>query len=167
MPGLVGFVGDQPPETTKLLLDTMAQKLMHEPWHKVQLHHGEGFGIGRVSLGLSNPEPQPIWSEDKQLCLVMEGEIFGYEDLKQGLIAKGHNFKQDNDADFVLHLYQDVGDKFPSYLNGAFVIAICDLREHKLILANDRFGLRPLYYAQHKMNLIFSSGLRALCPIHL
>lgn len=162
MPGLVGFVGEPADSKSEALLANMAQALKHEDWYRVELYQEEGLGLGRVSLGLSNPEPQPIWNEDETLCLVMEGEIYDYEDLKQRLIANGHRFQVNNDAEFVLHLFEELGEEFASYLNGAFVAAIWDRQAKELILVNDRFGLRPLYYAQHNGGLIFASGMRAL-----
>jgi asparagine synthase (glutamine-hydrolysing) len=162
MPGLVGCAGDHNKDEAKTLLTNMALALQEEDWYQLDLHHGEGCGLGRVTLGISNPEPQPIWNEDETLAIVMEGEVFDYRNLKQHLITRGHRFQVDNDAEFVLHLYEEFGEGMPTKLNGAFVLAIWDRRAGKLLLANDRLGLCPLYYAQRNGRLMFASGVRAL-----
>jgi asparagine synthase (glutamine-hydrolysing) len=162
MPGLVGFV-DKPgagkPET---LLADMARAIKYEDWYQVDLYQGQDFGLGRVSLGFLNPEPQPIWNENGTLCLVMEGEVYDYQDLKQQLVAQGHRFRIDNDAEFVLHLYEEFGEEFASQLNGAFVVAIWDTRAHKLEVVNDRFGLQALFYRQAGERLLFAGHTAAL-----
>jgi asparagine synthase (glutamine-hydrolysing) len=162
MPGLVGVVGDMPPETRDSLLRDMAQALKHEDWYQVHLYADEGVGLGRVSLGILNPEPQPVWNEDETLCIVMEGEVYGYDDEKQRLIERGHRFSVGNDAEYVLHLYEEYGEDFALKLNGAFVATIWKPQARKLLIVNDRLGLRPLYHAQCNACLTFASGVRAL-----
>jgi asparagine synthase (glutamine-hydrolysing) len=162
MPGLVGFAGDYSEDEARMLLKDMASALKGEDWYQLDLHHGQGFGLGRVSLGISNPEPQPIWNEDGTLAVVMEGEIFDYQNLKQHLVNRGHRFQVNNDAEFVLHLYEEFGEGFAIKLNGAFAVAIWDKAANRLLLANDRLGLHPLYYAQRNGSLMFASGVRAL-----
>jgi asparagine synthase (glutamine-hydrolysing) len=162
MPGLVGVVGDMPAEMRDKLLRDMAQALKHEDWYQVHLYVNEEVGLGQVSLGLLNPEPQPVWNEDHTLCVVMEGEVYDYEDEKQRLIERGHRFQVNNDPEFVLHLYEEYGQDFALKLNGAFVAAIWEPRARRLLVVNDRLGLRPLYYAQRNEALIFAAGVRAL-----
>jgi asparagine synthase (glutamine-hydrolysing) len=162
MPGLVGVVGDMPPEARDKLLKDMAQALKHEDWYQVQLYTDEEAGLGRVSVGILNPEPQPIWNEDHTLCIVMEGEVYNYEDEKLRLIERGHRFQVDNDPEYVLHLYEEYGKDFALKLNGAYVAAIWDSRERELLVVNDRLGLRPVYYAQLEDVLLFASGVRSL-----
>ncbi|MEJ2556290.1 MAG: asparagine synthase-related protein [Anaerolineae bacterium] len=156
MSGLVGFVGEPGAGEPRTLVADMARAIRHEDWYQVDLYQGEDFGLGRVSLGFLNPEPQPIWNEDETLCLVMDGEVYDYQDLKQMLMARGHRFRIDNDAEFVLHLYEEFGEEFASQLNGAFVVAIWDTRSHKLRVVNDRFGLQALFYRQAGDRLLFA-----------
>lgn len=162
MPGLVGFVGKFHNGRAETLLADMARALEPEHRFQVDLYTGEDWGLGRVSLGILNPEPQPIWNEDETLCLVMEGEVYDYQDLKQSLIDRGHRFRVDNDAEFVLHLFEEVGENFASCLNGAFVAAIWNQQAKELVLVNDRLGLQPVYYAYYKGRFTFGSGVRAL-----
>jgi len=163
MPGLIGFYGDFGKNQPQEFLKKMARALEHEDLYQVELYHEQMIGLGRVSLGILNPEPQPIWSEDKNLALIMEGELFDYQELKQDLTERGHHFQMENsDAEFVLHLYEEFGEDCITKLNGAFVLAIWDRQAQKLLLANDRIGQYPLYYAQNAGGLLFASGLRAL-----
>ena len=99
MPGLVGLVGRMSPEARDKLLQNMAQSLKDESWYQVHLYIDDEAGSGRVSLGILNPEPQPIWNEDHSLCIVMEGEVYGYEHEKQQLVERGHHFQIGNDAE--------------------------------------------------------------------
>jgi len=162
MPGLVGFAGKFDPSHAQYLIQAMANAMKDHNWYQVDLYYGEELGLGRASLGLSNPEPQPIWNEDKTLCIIMEGELYDYQALKQELITRGHCFHIDNDAEFMLHLFEEYGKDFAIHLNGAFVAAIWNQREKEMVLVNDRLGLRPLYYVLYKGRFTFASGVRAL-----
>ena len=163
MPGIIGFAahGDHGRES-RPFLEKIAKALEPEDRFQVDLFADEGIGLGRVSLGLINPEPQPIWNEDKSICLVMEGEIYNYQEQQTDLERRGHQFLVNNDAEFILHLYEEVGCDFAHHLNGVFAVAIWDSRKQQLILANDRLGLQPLFYAHVNGNLTFGAGVRAI-----
>ncbi len=162
MPGLIGFVKQLPHDKAQKLLTEMASALEPENRFKVDLFHGEGYALGRVSLCIANPEPQPVWNINKTKCVFIEGEIFNNLDLKQTLIERGYPAVNDNNAELILHLHEEFGDNFAVQLNGAFVIAIWDELNNKLLVVNDRFGLHPFYYAQVNGGLVFGSGVRAL-----
>jgi len=162
MPGLFGFVKAMAAEENNVLLRNMSLALQDQDWYKVDLFSGDGYGLGRTSLGYTNREPQPIWNEDKTLCIVMEGELYDYQAMKQDLIIKGHHFKVNNDAEFILHMFEEYGKDFAIRLNGAFVAAIWNRKVKELLLINDRLGLRPLYFASCIGRFTFASGVRAL-----
>lgn len=162
MPGLIGFAGKFDPDHAQQLIQEMAKAMKDQDWYQSDLYVGDGYGLGRVSTGLLNPESQPIWNEDKTMCIVMEGELYDYQNLKQELIMKGHRFEIDNDAEFILHLFEEYGRDFVINFNGVFVAAIWNQREKELVLLNDRLGLRPLYYASYNGRFTFASGVRAL-----
>ncbi|MDY7080687.1 MAG: asparagine synthase-related protein [Chloroflexota bacterium] len=155
MPGLIGIVDPQGVERD--VLERMAVALKLEDRYSVNLYCDEIIGLGRVSLGKLNPEQQPIFNEDRSLCICMEGELYDYAELKQSLIESGHRFTVNNEPELVLHLYEEFGSSFPEKLNGAFVVAIWDFNKHRLVIVNDRMGLRPLYYAQNGPRLLFAS----------
>lgn len=158
MPGIICIVGCKRDE----LLDSMCKTIMYEDWNKVNKYCHDNFCIGRVHLGILNPEPQPIFNEDETLCIFMDGEIFDYDQDKERLKQKKHEFHVNNDPEFCLHLYEEHGEKFVEKLNGSFVISILDTKNNKLLIANDRFGLRPLYYAQADDKLLFASEVKAI-----
>lgn len=162
MPGLFGFVKSMAAEEGSILLRNMSVALKDQDWYQVDLFSGDGFGLGRASLGYLNPEPQPIWNEDRTLCIVMEGELFDCQPLKRDLLEKGHHFGIGNDAEVILHLFEEYGRDFAVRLNGAFVAAIWMQQKRELILVNDRLGLRPLYYSLVRGGFVFASGVRAL-----
>jgi asparagine synthase (glutamine-hydrolysing) len=160
MPGLTGIIwnkiADEP------LLDKMANSIKHEEWHRVDKYSDSFFGGARVSLGIFNPEPQPIFNEDKTICVFMYGKVYDYEKQANELKKSGHRFTVDNDADFCLHAYEEYGREFVNNLNGSFVLAIYDVKQKKVIIANDRYGFRPLYYATDGDKLLFASEVKAI-----
>jgi len=165
MPGIIGYYSEQPESGKEQWLHHMARALHDEDIFCVDTYQSGLVGIGRVSLGIVNPEKQPIWNETKTRCIVMEGEIYDYQEQKQQLVNLGHTFSTDNDAEFVLHMFDEYGIKFASRLNGSFVAAIWDHQEQKLIIANDRLGLHPLYYTARPNEFWFASGVRSLLAL--
>jgi asparagine synthase (glutamine-hydrolysing) len=159
MPGLLGLISDDVRD--KQLLDRMVNSIKHEQWCKVDRYTSPPFSTARVHLGIFNPEPQPVFNEDRTLCILMEGKVYGYDDEKKRLEGK-HHFASHNDPEFCLHLYEELGVSFVERLNGAFVLLICDLKQKKAILANDRFGLMPFYYAVNNDALLFAPEAKAL-----
>lgn len=165
MPGIIGYYSKEERAGKDDWLYQMAQALHDEIQFHVDVYQDETIGIGRISLGITNPQKQPIWNEDKTLCIVMEGEIFDYQEQKRGLIDQGHSFSINNDVEFVLHLYEQYGLEFASRLNGSFIVAIWDVEGQRLIIANDRLGLHPLYYTTREKEFFFASGVRAISVI--
>jgi asparagine synthase (glutamine-hydrolysing) len=106
---------------------------------------------------------QPIANEDGTLHVVQNGEIYNYRELRRELErAGGHHFRTQGDTEVLLHLYEEHGDGFAERLRGMFAIAIWDARRRRLVLARDRFGIKPLYYRAGGGELTFASELRAL-----
>ena len=105
---------------------------------------------------------QPIANEDGTLHVVQNGEIYNYRELRLELERAGHQFRTRGDTEVLLHLYEQHGEGFAERLRGMFAIAIWDGRRRKLVLARDRFGIKPLYYRALQGELAFASELRAL-----
>lgn len=159
MPGLVGYISDEVRDDQ--LLDRMIAAVAHEPWHRVDRYVNPPFHIARVHLGKFNPQPQPVFSQDRTLCLMMEGKVYGYDEERKRLEARCR-FASRSDAEFCLRLYEDLGAEAFARLNGNFSLIICDLREKKAILVNDRNSLRPVYYAVHNGGLLFGPQARPI-----
>ncbi len=159
MPGIVGCIsGDTRDEQ---LLDRMIASVRHEDWYRIDKYVDPPFSIARVHLGISNQQPQPIFNEDRTLCVFMEGRIYGYDEEKRRLEGR-HRFAFHNDPEFCLHLYEEQGVSFLERLNGAFVLLICDLKQRKVILANDRYGLMRAYWAVNNGALLFAPQAKAI-----
>ncbi len=138
---------------------------------RVLAHRGpdaEGFAFeGPIALGhrrLSIIDlaggGQPMFSPDHSLVVVFNGEIYNYRELRAEL--SGHRFRTDSDTEVLLHLYGELGEGLCEKLRGMFAFALWDVRKQKLVAARDRFGEKPLLYADEAGKLTFASELRAL-----
>ncbi len=162
MPGIVGFVGEHTEEEACTLLARMCRALADGERLQTDGYSAPGVGLGRLRFEWGPQETQPLWSEDGHFCLLFEGEIYGYDDRRRALAAQGHRFETGTDAEYVLRLYETLGERFLDELNGAFIGAIWHPRSRRLVLFNDHLGQRPLYYASVPGGLCFASGIRAL-----
>jgi len=105
---------------------------------------------------------QPIENEDGGAVVVQNGEIYNYRELKRELEGKGHRFATDCDTEVLIHLWEEEGERFVERLRGMFAIALWDKRRRRLLLARDRFGIKPLYYRHKDGGLSFVSELKAM-----
>jgi len=125
----------------------------------------DGIALGHARLAiidLRETGQQPMANEDGSLHLVVNGEIYNYRQLRADLQARGHRFRSHSDSEVVLHLYEEYGDDCLHHLDGMFALALWDAPRHRLLLARDRFGIKPLYLAQQGDAVYFASELTAL-----
>ncbi len=120
------------------------------------------MGMSRLSIIDLSGGSQPICNEDKSLWIVFNGEIFNYPELRTDLKSKGHEFRTRSDTEVIIHCFEQYGLDFVGHLNGQFAIAIWDRADRRLILARDRIGIRPLFYAVAGDRLIFGSEMKAI-----
>jgi asparagine synthase (glutamine-hydrolysing) len=122
------------------------------------------LGLGAVRLAIVDPENghQPIRSPEGGAVIVMNGEIYGYKELRRTLELDGAKFRTHSDTEVVLNLYLKRGLELTSELDGEFAFAIADERHDQVIIARDRFGLKPLYYTVHEGRLYFGSEIKTL-----
>ncbi|MCC7087165.1 MAG: hypothetical protein IT427_19355 [Pirellulales bacterium] len=163
MPGLYGIIHQPHSAGINELADTMQARMMHHPWYRVDAHRDvvAGVALGRVSLGFVQTAIQPVWSADRQVCLVMHGELFDVGQLQHRLAKRG-SVKSNSDAELLLQGYLQEGRSFFADTNGAFVAAIWDNRADRLVLVNDRFGSKPLYYAHTDQRLVFAAEIKSI-----
>jgi asparagine synthase (glutamine-hydrolysing) len=105
---------------------------------------------------------QPIENEDGSCVVVQNGEIYNYRELKRELEGRGHRFATDCDTEVLVHGYEEWGEAFVERLRGMFAIALWDKPRRRLLLARDRFGIKPLYYGHAEGGLSFASELKAM-----
>lgn len=105
---------------------------------------------------------QPIWNEDKTICVFMNGEIYNHKELRTSLVAKGHIFTTHADTEVLLHAYEEYGRDFVLRLKGMFAFCLYDTRKEQLFFARDRFGEKPLYYRFYDGTFSFSSEMASL-----
>jgi asparagine synthase (glutamine-hydrolysing) len=105
---------------------------------------------------------QPVFSDDKRVAAVQNGEIYNYVELREELKAKGYEFHTDSDTEVILRMYEAHGVSFVSKLNGMFAIAIWDARMQQLHLFRDRIGIKPLFFSPQQYGVAFASEIKAL-----
>jgi len=123
---------------------------------------GVGLAARRLSIIDLDTGDQPIANEDGSVVVVQNGEIYNYEELTHELVRAGHRFRTHGDTEVIVHAYEEWGTAFAERLRGMFAIAIWDGRERRLVLARDRYGIKPLYYRAQDDGIVFASELRAL-----
>ncbi len=146
------------------VLDAMNDALVHRgPDDAGTYRHGRaGLAMRRLSIiGVDNGH-QPLFNEDGDVAVIFNGEIYNYRALKADLLAAGHRFATLSDVEVVVHLYEEHGDDFVDHLRGMFALALYDRKRERLLLARDRSGQKPLYYALSGGLLIFGSEIKAI-----
>jgi len=139
----------------------------------VMIHRGpddEGYhfdskialGMRRLSIIDLETGHQPIANEDRTVWVILNGEIYNFQDLREDLIGKGHAFRTKSDTEVIAHLYEETGEDFVHHLNGMFAIALWDDTRETLFIARDRLGIKPLHYFHASGTLAFSSEIKSL-----
>ena len=113
-------------------------------------------------MDLSEQGMQPMFSCDNQVGIVFNGEIYGYQKLRNELLQKGYRFRSTSDTEVILNAYLEWGEKFINRVDGMFGMAIYDRRDGKVRLLRDRIGIKPLYYYYDGANFGFSSELKGI-----
>ncbi|MDP1930770.1 MAG: asparagine synthase (glutamine-hydrolyzing) [Gammaproteobacteria bacterium] len=129
------------------------------------VENGIGMGMRRLSIIDVNNGDQPAWNETHDICVVLNGEIYNYQELRLELIERGHVFRNGSDTEVIVHLYEEMGESCVDRLRGMFAFAVWDRKKEVLILARDRLGIKPLYYAEVNGRLLFASEMKALLQL--
>lgn len=164
MCGIVGLVTKKEKENT---IKLMNDRIKHRG------PDGDGYFIdGDVALGhrrlsiidLSTGD-QPMFNEDGSVVTVFNGEIYNYQELKEELIALGHDFKTKSDTEVLVHGYEEWHTDLPKHLRGMFAFAIYDKNKNEVFLARDNFGIKPLYFAKMNDTFMFASEIKAFLDV--
>lgn len=164
MCGIVGQARNDGQAVADDLVQAMCAGLEHRgpDSRGVHLDGRVGLGIQRLRVIDLATGDQPVHNEDQSVTVVLNGEIYNYRELRARLAANGHRFTSEGDTEVIAHLYEEEGPDCIRSLIGMFGLAIWDSRRNELILARDRLGKKPLFYAARKNALSFASELWAL-----
>jgi asparagine synthase (glutamine-hydrolysing) len=168
MCGIAGFISkdrDRPADQRAAMLDRMCGSIRHRgPDDQGTLIEGRAaLGMRRLAIIDVNAGQQPIFSEDGQLAVVFNGEIYNFRALREELEGYGHSFKTNSDTETIVHAYEQFGPRCVERLRGMFAFAIWDCRNEILFLARDRVGKKPLFYAfAGNGDLVFGSEIKAI-----
>src|SRR3989344_5586108 len=144
MCGIAGFVGKGDLKD----IEKMTDILRHRGPDDRGIFFQQGLGLGHVRLSiidLTSGGHQPMFSDDKNVAVVFNGEIYNFQELRKELASKGVYFKSSSDTEVIIILYKMFGENFFEKLNGMFAIGLYDFQKKQLILARDRLGKKPLY----------------------
>src|SRR5437867_3633363 len=170
MCGIAGIVyRDRNRPVTESLLRQMCSAIRHRgPDDEGRYVCGAvGLGIRRLSVIDLAGGRQPIFNEDGSKVIVFNGEIYNYRELRAELVRRGHRMQSNGDTETILHLYEDYGPACVERLRGMFAFAIWDATQQSLLLARDRFGIKPLYVMTAPWGIAFASELKALVAVGL
>lgn len=164
MCGIAGQASAAERPVSRTLIEGMCAALEHRGPDARGIYIGERVGLGIQRLRVIDLETgdQPIFSEDRSVVVVLNGEIYNFRQLRAQLRAKGHHFATEGDTEVIAHLYEEHGPSCVQLLDGMFAFALWDGRDETLLLARDRVGKKPLFYAQREGGLTFASELGAL-----
>lgn len=167
MCGFVGWArGPGGAEHSEALLRQMASTLEHRgpDDEGILIRGGLAVGFRRLSIIDLAGGHQPIFNETDDVACVCNGEIYNFRELRAELEALGHRFRTSSDAEVVVHAYEEFRDQFVERLIGMFALAVFDWRgdEPRILIARDRIGIKPLYWARDGQGVIFGSECKAL-----
>mgnify|MGYP003392997852 CR=1 FL=1 len=161
MCGITGFVG----VGSKDDLEKMVGSLSHRGPDDRGVFLEQKVGLGHTRLSIIDLSPtghQPMFSGDKKIGIVFNGEIYNFQELKKDLIDDGYKFIGTSDTEVIIALYKKFGEECFEKMNGMFAVAIYDFRKGKLIISRDRLGKKPIYWAMFDSTFIFGSELKSL-----
>jgi asparagine synthase (glutamine-hydrolysing) len=165
MCGIAGIVKRDPLEAVdEARLKGMRDVLRHRGPDGEGLWVDGPVGLGHRRLAIVDVRSghQPMANEDESVWITYNGEIYNHNQLRPELLAKGHRYLTRSDTETIVHLYEEEGERCVERLSGMFAFAIWDRRKRRLLLARDRLGIKPLYYAVTEDELLFASEIKAI-----
>jgi asparagine synthase (glutamine-hydrolysing) len=145
----------------------MCQSIVHRgpDDEGIFVRDGAGLGVRRLSVIDLAGGHQPVFNEDQTVCIVYNGEIYNFPELRLELEGRGHRFCTNTDTEVIVHLYEEMGSDCVQKLRGMFAFAIYDTRNRRLVLARDRLGIKPLHYAFVGGRFLFASEIKSILAV--
>jgi asparagine synthase (glutamine-hydrolysing) len=165
MCGITGIAASEPTDVVHAnTIHRMCQTLVHRgpDDEGIRVMDGAGIGMRRLSIIDLAGGHQPIHNEDETIWVVFNGEIYNFPDLRPELEDRGHRFYTNTDTEVIVHLFEEHRANCVRKLRGMFAFAVYDERRRHLLLARDRLGIKPLYYAFKNGRLLFGSEIKAI-----
>jgi asparagine synthase (glutamine-hydrolysing) len=166
MCGICGMAGSDPARAplARDVLRRMTDQIVHRGPDEDGAHIEPGIALGMRRLSVIDVagSHQPVRSEDHAVSAVFNGEIYNFPELRSLLRRRGHRLATEGDGETIVHLYEEHGLGFVEHLRGMFAIALWDRARRRLVLARDRMGVKPLYYAKTAGGLAFASEVKSL-----
>src|SRR6476646_2597136 len=156
------FAGDEPvePEIVRRMTDSIAHR---GPDDEGYFFSGPlGLGFRRLSIIDLSGGHQPMFDAQQTVCIIFNGEIYNYKELRQELQKYGHCFRTNSDTEVIIHGYKEWGTDVLNHLNGMFGVAIWDLQRKRLVVARDAMGIKLVYYRIADGRFTFGSEIRAI-----
>jgi asparagine synthase (glutamine-hydrolysing) len=148
-----------------VVLAGMTDAIAHRGPDAAGYYRAPGIGLGHRRLSIIDlaTGDQPLANEDGQVQVVFNGEIYNFADVRAELTALGHRFRTGSDTEIIVHGYEEWGERCVDRFRGMFAFAVWDARHRRLLLARDRLGVKPLYYAELPgVGIVFGSEIKAL-----
>jgi asparagine synthase (glutamine-hydrolysing) len=167
MCGIAGMINGQRGGVEAATIHRMCQSIIYRgpDDEGIFLKDGVGLGVRRLSVIDLAGGHQPVFNEDKTICVVYNGEIYNFPELRLELEVRGHHFYTHTDTEVIVHLYEELGSDCVQKLRGMFAFAIYDTRNRRLLLARDRLGIKPLHYAFADGRLLFGSEIKSILAV--
>lgn len=165
MCGIAGYIGlSRDIEVDEAIVRRMCDVLTHRGPDDEGVFVQKNIGLGMRRLSIIDLEGgrQPIGCENGDIQVICNGEIYNFHELRERLEQKGHRFRTNSDTECLVHLYEEYGPNCVRHINGMFAFCLWDSRTETVLLARDRLGKKPLYYAVYDNRLIYGSELKAL-----
>src|SRR6202034_679217 len=148
MCGIAGMVNSDGERVEAITIRRMCQSIVHRgpDDEGIFAKDGAGLGVRRLRVIDLAGGHQPVFNEDKTICVVYNGEVYNFQELRLELEGRGHRFHSHTDTEVIVHLYEEMGRDCVQKLRGMFAFAIYDTHNKSLLLARDRLGVKPLHY---------------------
>jgi asparagine synthase (glutamine-hydrolysing) len=166
---MCGICGKYSPSGVKTEeINAMLGTIVHRGPDDSGCYVGANIGLGSRRLSIIDLETgnQPISNENSTIWVIYNGETYNYRTLRMQLEEKGHLFRTNSDTEVIVHLYEEVGEHCVEQLHGMFAFALWDASQQKLLLARDRIGQKPLFYARDGSDFLFGSEIKAILAVH-